>query len=80
MFQQYATDAGSKIWILDLMPDSSNSVEPNGRRWRPGDPVPIRVLMDYETGATACTRNPLRYRAELMPDLDYAELLKGTPQ
>jgi len=51
MFQTLATDAGSKIWILDLMPANSNSIEPNGRRWQPGDPAPIRVLMDMELGS-----------------------------
>ncbi len=77
MFQPYATDAGSKLRVLDLMPDSSNAVEPDGRRWRPGDPSPVLITMDYGTGVECCERNPLRYKPESMSDEEHAALVES---
>ena len=74
--------AGSHIFVLDLAPDGSTPVRdeaggPDGRRWKPGDPVPVRILMDYHTGREACERDPARYRAVGMSDDDYAVLVKA---
>jgi hypothetical protein len=76
MFQPYATEAGSKLWVLDLVPDRNTPIGEN-RRWREGDPSPVRLLMDYSTGVEACERNPLRYRAEQMPDTEYQALVNS---
>ena len=48
MFQPLAinTGANAQIWVIDHEPDRSVTVEPYGRRWRPGDSAPARVLMD----------------------------------
>ena len=85
MFQQYATGPNSsQMWVLDMLPDENNSAEPNGPRWRPGDPplLPQKMLMDYDAGCAACERSPLRYRAVGMSDEDYGELVKraGLPR
>jgi hypothetical protein len=82
MLQGYAlnTAGNSQIWILDLAPDRNVSIEPNGRRWEEGDPVPMRVLMDYHTGCECCERNPQRYRVERMPDDEYATLVKASEE
>ncbi len=77
MLQSYASEAGAKLRVLDLLPDSNNAVEPNGRRWKPGDPSPVLIVMDYVTGVEACLRNPLRYRPERMLDDEYAALVKS---
>jgi hypothetical protein len=79
LFQPLAinTGANAQIWVIDQEPDRSVTVEPYGRRWRPGDPAPVRVLWDYHTGVEACLRNPTRYRAERMSDAEHAELVKA---
>jgi hypothetical protein len=79
MFQQHASGAnGFNMWVIDLAPDENNSAVPNGPRWKRGDPPldPQLLFMDYHTGAEACERNPLRYRAHGMKDADYAELVE----
>lgn len=80
--QSYAinTGANAQMWILDMAPSRDTPVHdaggPDGRRWREGDPVPMRLLWDYQTAVEAVERNPTRYRPERMSDAEHAEMIK----
>jgi hypothetical protein len=79
--QNYAinTAGNAMMWVLDSQPDHDSAVMDGGalRRWREGDPVPIRVLLDYDNAVDRCSRNPHRFRPEGMPDADHATLVKA---
>jgi hypothetical protein len=79
--QNFAINTGgnAQMWVLDSQPDcESNVIESGvGRRWREGDPVPIRLLLDYDNAVDRCSRNPHRFRPEGMPDDEHAAFVKA---